>query len=335
MVRRRISRPLCGLLLGSLVLIGMVPAASADDAYLGVQTQRLNKALMEAFDLDEDAGGVLVNDVIDDSPAASAGLKRGDLITAIDGKTLSTPEELRRRVRAHESGEKVTVDLIRRGEKMSIGVELGALDSDLAMGDGPKWQNDDAPHLGRLMELDDLPGDPQVLFLGDSRPQLGVALHQLDKGLGDYFKSDTGMLVLSVHEDSPAAAAGVEAGDVIVEADGEKVAEIDDIYAVLEEHEAGDKIEISLIRKGKSKKLEVELGEAEHMTQVLDEMGSLHGRHGGDRNHFEFRQPRGNTFRFAPRVERRRLHEDGGELEELREELKALRKELEALKDKG
>jgi serine protease Do len=313
----------------------MASAASADDAYLGVQTQKLNKALMEAFDLDEDAGGVLVNDVIEDSPAANAGLKRGDLITAIDGKTLVTPTALRRLVRSHDSGDKISIDLIRRGEKMSIGVELGELDSDFALGDDFDWRSDDGPDVERFMELDDLPGNPRMLLFSDSRPQLGVTLHGLDGGLGEYFKSDKGMLVLSVQEDSPAASAGIEAGDVIVAADGQDVGEMDDIYGVLDEHEAGDKIEISLIRKGKSKKLEVELGEADHMARVFDEMGSMHRRHGGDAPHLEFRQQRGNNFRFAPRIERRRLHDSQDELEELRQELKALRKELEALKDKG
>jgi predicted metalloprotease with PDZ domain len=321
-----------------MILIGVASVASADDAYLGVQTQKLNKALLEAFDLDEDTGGVLINEVMEDSPAETAGFKRGDLITAIDGKTLSTPEELRRRVRSFDSGEEVTVAVLRRGESITLKVELGELDQDVAMGGNHfRWKSgDDTMHFEHQMDHDDMPGSPRMLFFGESRPQIGVSLHSLeDKSLGDYFKSDKGMLVLSVHEDSPADEAGFLAGDVIVEADGEEIEDIEDIHDILDEHEAGDTIEVSVIRKGKTKTLEVGLREGESMHHVFDELGSLHERMPGNLRRFELRNPDGNHFRKAPRVERRRLHESRDDLDELRDELKALRKELEELKEKG
>lgn len=335
MPRKHFNGPLPGVLLSALMLLAVTGLAAADDGYLGVQTQRLNEALMEAFELDADAGGVLVNEVIDGSPADEAGLKRGDLITAIDGKTLATPEQLRRRIRSFDAGETVAVDIVRRGETMSLEVELGELDRDVAMGDRFFWRGGDGSHHGRVFELDDSEDGPSIFFLNDdARPMLGVSLHELDEKLGEYFESDSGMLVLSVREDSPAEEAGVESGDVIVEADGEEIEEIEDLYDVLDEHEAGDTIELTVVRKGRSQTLEVGLAEGEHATRVLDELGSLHERFSGPgMKHFEFRTPRGPHRRGAPRMERFRLHGDQkDELQELREELKALREELEALK---
>ena len=89
-------------------------------ARLGVGVQNLEGQLAEYFGASE--GGVLVTSVTDDTPAQAAGLKAGDVITEIDGRTVEDSSELRRRL-ADVSGE-VTISLIRDRQAMTVTAEL-------------------------------------------------------------------------------------------------------------------------------------------------------------------------------------------------------------------
>jgi S1-C subfamily serine protease len=73
------------------------------------------------------AQGVVVVEVYPLSPAESAGLKRGDIIVAIDGKAITSMEELRTAVRTHRFGEQVRLRLMRGdGSTEEVKVTVGA-----------------------------------------------------------------------------------------------------------------------------------------------------------------------------------------------------------------
>jgi putative serine protease PepD len=71
------------------------------------------------------SGGAQVSTVKADTPAAKAGVKAGDIITALDGTTIATADDLTAKVSAHQSGDKVTLSIKRNSSTLKITVTLG------------------------------------------------------------------------------------------------------------------------------------------------------------------------------------------------------------------
>ena len=85
-------------------------------AFLGVQTRELTPVLRKQVGIGEQEKGVFVADVVPNSAAATAGIKRGDVISALQGKELTTPEELRSTIQRMKPGDNVRVK-VKRGNK--------------------------------------------------------------------------------------------------------------------------------------------------------------------------------------------------------------------------
>lgn len=88
-------------------------------------------------------------------------------------------------------------------------------------------------------------------------PRLGIRYHELSDQLAGYFKVDDGVLVSSVDEDSPAAKAGVKAGDVILKLNGRKVADASDLGHEVARLEPGVAATLTVQRDGKPLDLKV------------------------------------------------------------------------------
>jgi serine protease Do len=112
---------------------GLAPERPA--AFLGVQTQELTAGEKERLGVTVDKG-VVITDVVPQSSAARAGLKNGDVITGIDGTSVTNPEELRRAVREASVGKEVTLKVARGKEMMEIKARLGENREEQAFG-GP------------------------------------------------------------------------------------------------------------------------------------------------------------------------------------------------------
>src|SRR5213594_801396 len=94
--------------------------------YLGIRIQELTRALAQSLHIDT-AEGVLVADVSKGSPAAKAGLKRGDVILAFNSRPTSDPGQLRNIVAMSAPGTKVPVQILRDNKKREVTIELGEL----------------------------------------------------------------------------------------------------------------------------------------------------------------------------------------------------------------
>lgn len=90
--------------------------------FLGVSPLSMSDGLAEYFEAEN--GGALVSDVVEDSPAAELGLRAGDVITAIDGKSVADAGELRERLGDFEEAEEIEVTWIRKGREQSGSVEI-------------------------------------------------------------------------------------------------------------------------------------------------------------------------------------------------------------------
>jgi serine protease Do len=92
---------------------------------------------------------------------------------------------------------------------------------------------------------------------------LGIFPGQLTPQVADQFgiEAESGVLVLSVTEDSPADGAGLEEGDLIVATDGEPVRIVEDLLSRLREHEPGDRIALELVRADERREIDVTLAD--------------------------------------------------------------------------
>ncbi len=99
--------------------------------YLGVHIQNLTEQLGNHFKL-KDGKGVLVSEVVEDSPADKAGLKAGDVITKVDDQKVESTSELTETVRRYEPETKVTVTVVRAGKTKKLNATLGETENSFA-----------------------------------------------------------------------------------------------------------------------------------------------------------------------------------------------------------
>jgi S1-C subfamily serine protease len=92
-------------------------------AFLGVQTEDLTAERKERLKVKVDAG-VVITDVVPNSPAAQAGLKRDDVITAVNDRAVKASEDLREAVQQAGAGKEVTLQVVRGEEKLSVKARL-------------------------------------------------------------------------------------------------------------------------------------------------------------------------------------------------------------------
>lgn len=220
---------------------------SSGDAWLGVYTQNVDRSLMRKLDLTTRDGEV-VTDVVSDSPADKAGFEEDDVIIAVDNTKIDDETELGDIIADRDPGDKVSITLLRDGKEKQILVALG----DREDFDEPRISSGHA--------------SPKAwVFSGRSKSygHIGVSLTGLNSQLGSYFgiERGKGVLINEVSKGSPAEAAGVKAGDVIVGIDNDDVADIEDAIEFIRDKEEGDKISVSLIRDRKPLTVTVEVEE--------------------------------------------------------------------------
>ncbi len=235
------------------VILGLVVFALAgnvvarDEAFLGVRLQPLTVDIKEAMGLDQDLKGVLINEVIEDSPAKNAGLMKGDVIVKIDEEPVRTVSGASRLISDHSPGDEVEIEIVREGKHKTLEVTLGEREAE------PE-EFFSAPVMKRKMKM----------MFPEKRGYLGVRVEDISDELGDYFDVDEGegVLVLEVMEDSPAEDAGLKPGDVILKVDDDKISDREDLIETVREHDPGERVEITYKRKRRTRTVEVELDKA-------------------------------------------------------------------------
>ena len=216
-------------------------------AWLGVYTQSVDKDMAETFDLGADYGAI-INSIVDDSPADKSRLREDDIIIAFNGQRVEDDDALVEFINAAEPGDEVTLTLMRDNDRKDVKVELGRRgNSSWYVGPGKthKWSYSHKASVRTRGHLG--------VYLLNVSPETAKALGA-DRG---------GVLVNDVEEDSPAEAAGLQAGDLIVAIGDEPVSDSEDLTDVLHDMREGDTAALTIYRSSKKQTLQATVDEVE------------------------------------------------------------------------
>ncbi|MFH1349468.1 MAG: DegQ family serine endoprotease [Pseudomonadota bacterium] len=191
--------------------------------WLGVMIQKITPELKEKLDL-KDERGALVADVTSGGPADKAGIKRGDVIIAFDGKEIKEMNELPLIVASTPVDKTVGVEVIRKGRKESFKVKIGRLEE------------------GKEAEA-----------AVEQKSDLGMTLEEITPELARQFglSEKSGLVVVQVKENSPAVEAGIRRGDFILELDQEPIRNLDEYAKKIKQYKKDDTL-LLLIRRGEN-----------------------------------------------------------------------------------
>jgi serine protease Do len=254
---------------GVAVVAGDAPyvvatATPAGHPYLGVRAVEETEA---------DAGGARVTYVVPGSPADAAGIRVGDVLERFGDQAVHGPVALTRRIHEREPGDSVAIRLRRGDAEQTVEVELGRRGTSILLGraapdeDGSVIEPRIRFDVGRVLEsLPPVQGVPPIdtgalwSSLGGihQRRTLGVQLVETTPELREHLGgSETeGVLVSKVLAGQPAAAAGIEVGDLILEIAGTPVATVAELRSALAAV-AGTRLTVQLARKGRRRSIEV------------------------------------------------------------------------------
>jgi serine protease Do len=245
-------------------------------SFLGVYAEDINKEDMSRYGLRE-VRGVGITQVVKDSPAEKAGLRKDDVIIRFEGDSVTSVRKLNRLVSEVAPDQTVKLNISRGGGEQEVAVTIGKRNESInAMEHWPGLDKlkglDKIEGLDRLKEIEkslppganvwkwegEGPGKDGMIFAFGNHRRIGVSTMQLTKQLADYFGigDGQGVLVTSVSDDSPAAKAGLKAGDVITAIDGEKVEGAGDLARGINKKKDGE-VTLTVIRNKSQRTINV------------------------------------------------------------------------------
>ncbi|MFQ3581130.1 MAG: PDZ domain-containing protein [Chloracidobacterium sp.] len=244
--------------------------------YLGVFPQTLSEQRAQELGVSP-AQGVYLMRVVADSPASKAGLKAGDVIVSINGQSVVNAEHFRDLLRKQSPGQAMTLGIIRDKqlvtltvvpEKPLVGIVRlpnGPISITIDPGEVQKTEEmvrelaDRLRQQGeqRRSELKSMAGGLVVTF--SDRGRLGVRTQPLSEQLAKYFGAPGGLLITEVIPDSPAAKAGLRAGDCLVKIGDQEIHDSRDFLRELRRVESGE-VKLTVVRDKQTQVMTPTLG---------------------------------------------------------------------------
>ncbi|MCK5922287.1 MAG: PDZ domain-containing protein, partial [Methylococcales bacterium] len=207
-------------------IVGQLSDTGAvERGWLGVQIQTVTDDIAEGLGLEE-AYGALVSQVIDQSPAQSAGLQAGDVIINYDSKRVDEMRDLPRLVANTAANSEVTLDIWRNEAQQTVSVVIA--------------------------EVADQPEQAAQIESSDSEETLGLVLSPLNDELRTKYsvKEETkGVIITDIDPASEAASRGVLVGDVIIKAGKDNINTADELDQALKQAREVDKASLLLLIK--------------------------------------------------------------------------------------
>ena len=193
--------------------------------WLGVLIQEVTRELAESFGMN-DPHGALVAKVLDDSPAAAAGLEVGDVIVEFNGKKVIRSSSLPPLVGRAKVGQQAQVTVIRNKQRRDIGVQIAELP-------------------GAITQAAYTPEDDKVI----EESALGMKVEALGSEARKRLKIENGVQVVEVDEAGPANDAGIMKGDVITMIDNRAIDSVGDFEVVTDELKSGKSVALLVQRR--------------------------------------------------------------------------------------
>ena len=248
------------------------PAAAAATTFfvsgnfLGVRTEEITRENMQRYGLSGEPRGVGIREVVKGSPAEKAGLRANDVIVRFDGEQVTSVRKLTRLIEESAPEHNARLTVLRGGAEQEMSARLtrrepfvsaagenffnlhsDMLDNALRFGDeaarnSEQWKRAEEQAQRKWEEM----AQKHPRLFGERR-RIGVATSTLGKQLAEYFGVTHGVLVSSVEAGSPAEKAGLKAGDIVTEVDGQKVEDSDGLTRALSAKEEGE-VTLTVVR---------------------------------------------------------------------------------------
>jgi serine protease Do len=209
--------------------------------WIGVRIQSVTEDVAAGLGMEE-AAGALIAGLMDDGPAADAGIEEGDVVVEFNGKPVESMRALPRLVADTPPGETVDVVVMREGERVTLEITVGLLDEDAQIA---------AAELEESEEETTPPTD-------DAAAMFGLSLGSItDEARQTYSIAPEieGVLVTAVEAGSEAEQKSVQAGDVIVQVSQEDVTAPEEVLARIEELKSEGRRTVMFLVSGTENKL--------------------------------------------------------------------------------
>src|SRR5262245_27083966 len=204
--------------------------------YIGTSVQTLTPEIADAMKLKGQPTGALVGEVEPNAPAAKAGIKTRDVITAVNGKKVNDPRELRLMIGSMAPGTKAHLEVNREGQTKTFDVQLGEMPP-TAAGESAETSSEE-------------PAQPEKTTVFG-----GVAVTNISDDIRTALnlpKEIQGAVIVDIDEESSAAKAGLREGDVIQEVNKQPVRSAKDLLAISKKLKPNEKILIRVYSQGRS-----------------------------------------------------------------------------------
>jgi serine protease Do len=204
--------------------------------WMGVAIQEITPALAKSFKLPEQRKGVLISDVNENGPSYAAGMKRGDVVVAFNGKEVQSVSQLRNLVARTTVGKEADIKILRDGKEQSLKIKVAERPSDEA-----------------LAKREPAPSGPTETVKPPDNVLASLRVQTLDAAMMSQLNlpaKTTGVVVSSVESGSSAESAGLQRGDVIQEINHEVVKSLEDYQKASAKVKKDEMVVLLLSRQG-------------------------------------------------------------------------------------
>ena len=216
--------------------------------------------------------GAKVNQVSDESPAAKAGLKEGDIITKVNDIKIDGPASLYDAIGKSKPEDKVTISYMRGGKTNTLVASLAKNKNTMqyynfSSPEGPGAPSFDMsprqyfdPNTRKLQPsprgfsfaIPNFPGMEDMRIAGiENKPKLGISIEDLENG--------EGVNITSVNENSPAAKSGLKENDIIIQVNDQKIKDVDALKPIIKEAKEGTSFTFQVKRNKELKTIVIKL----------------------------------------------------------------------------
>ena len=231
----------------------------ARGSWLGVGVAEVTPEKVKELRLPAERGALL-GKIVPESPAAKAGLKENDVVTEINGQRVEGSEQFRRMIREIPAGRTAQLSVWRDGRQQNVAVTLGKAEAGHARAMVAPAPGTFAFHMPDLPDMSALEGLRNFNFSFPGHTRLGIDAEDLEGDFGNYFGAPDGegVLVRNVFDNTPAAKAGLKAGDVIINLDGERIRSASELREKLNANKDVKSVKLGLLRNRSEMSLTVE-----------------------------------------------------------------------------